>query len=152
MATWLDLFCLWKCFRTFMTLVITHLLPAASALYPYPLCTGLCSSLFYLSVTPLEQWRSYFLILKARKVVSKEGICPLLLLVIPYSSFYSLQEGWSVLIKMSILVLVLVKHSQERSFKCGWGAGNDGRDLVSIWWCYYFWPASWKSSSKTLWF
>lgn len=70
-ATWLDLFCIWKHSKTFfafpllckwlMTLVISHLSPAVSALHPYPLCTGLCSSLFYLSLTHLEWWHSYSL-------------------------------------------------------------------------------------------
>lgn len=64
------------------------------------------------------------LILKAQGRVSKEGICLLLLLVIPYSSFFSLQDGWCVLIKMSIVVLVTVKDAQERSFKCV--AGKQG--------------------------
>jgi len=44
-----------------MTLLTSHLLPAASALNPYPLCTGLCSSFFYSPLTPLVWWDSYSL-------------------------------------------------------------------------------------------
>lgn len=137
-----------------MTLVISHLLPAVSALHPYPLCTGLCSSLSYLSLTHLEWWHSYSLFwvyFKARGGISKEGICLLLLLLIPYSSFFSLQDDWCVFNKNEYFCLGTGQICPREMIQvCDWGAGNDGRHLVRISQCCYFWPASEKLSDKTL--
>lgn len=65
--------------------------------------------------------------------------------------FFPFPARWLVrLIKMSTAVLVMAKHNWEMILVRIWGAGIGGRDLVSICWWYYFWPALWKSSAKTL--
>lgn len=154
-ATWLDLFCIWKHFKTFLHflfcvsglwLVIAHLLPAVSALHPYPLCTGLCSSLFYLSLTHLEWWHSYSLFcayFKARGGVSKEGIC-LLTATTNSLQFFLFPARWLVCFdKNEYFCLDIGQICQERDSSVWLGSrkwwNGFGKDFMIILLLTSFW-------------
>lgn len=119
-----------------MTLVISHLLPAVSSLHPYPLCTGLCSSLSYLSLTHLEWWHSYSLFciyFKARGGVSKEGIC-LLAAATKEKILTVFTARWLVCFDKNEYFCLGIGQICPREMiqVCGWRVGNDGIDLVRI--------------------